>query len=70
VKSQALVELRKKVGSDRGAQAEAARKLRITAGHMSRIMNDERHCGLEIALRIQDLYGIDPKKWGIPARAA
>jgi len=64
--TQGSVEFRRVIGEERGGQAEAARRLGTKADTVSRLVSEERGCGLELALKIEAEFGIEARLWTIP----
>lgn len=59
------VAFRRQLGSEHGAQALAAQRLKTKADVISRIVSEQRRCTLDLALRIEREYGIPAKLWTI-----
>lgn len=59
------VAFRSQLGSEHGAQAAAAQRLKTKADVISRIVSEQRQCTLDLALRIEREYGIPAKLWTI-----
>lgn len=68
-RSRGSVVARRKIGTAHGAQAAAARKLRMEPDQLSRILAEKQSCSLAYAVRFQKVYGIPPKWWLEPASA-
>lgn len=49
------------------SQSHAERELKMTRGHMSRILSGERLPGRALAVRIHRLCGVSPGAWDAPA---
>jgi len=59
------VAFRREIGTEHGAQAAAAQRLKTKADVISRIVSEQRRCTLGLALLIEKEYGIPAKLWTI-----
>jgi plasmid maintenance system antidote protein VapI len=57
------IAFRREIGAEHGSQAAAAQRLGTQPDVISRIVSEQRRCSLELALRIEQEYGIAAALW-------